>query len=94
MSSNKQNPTTVSTGTLVTGTGTLSGVSIYNPHQQHIVQTLQMAVPTQYIIKKDEYEFYVEAKNFIKDVASSEDVPAGFREQAQRMIARMVMVKL
>ena len=44
--------------------------------------------------KKDEYEFYVEAKNFIKDVASSEDVPAGFREQAQRMIARMVMVKL
>ena len=46
------------------------------------------------IISMEEHEFFTEAKNFIQDVASSEDVPAGFREQAQRMVARLVMKKL
>lgn len=49
---------------------------------------------TKHLLTPAEYEFYIEAKNFISDMANSEDLPDGFRDQAKRMAARLVLARL
>ena len=74
-----------------TGTGTLTTIN-----QSGITLPISTlgSVAAAHIISNEEHEFFTEARNFIMDIASSEEVPAGFREQAQRMVARLVMRKL
>lgn len=46
------------------------------------------------LMNQFEYEFFVEAKNLITDMAQDEELSAGYRKQAKRLVARLVMRKL
>ena len=46
------------------------------------------------VISTTEYEFFLEAKNLITDMANDEELGAGYRDQARRLVTRLVMDKL
>lgn len=47
-----------------------------------------------YIMTKDEHDFFTEAKNMIADMANDEKLSPGYREQARRMLARLVLKRI
>jgi hypothetical protein len=49
---------------------------------------------TQKVISYKDYEFFLEARNLITDMANDEELGAGYRDQARRLITRLVMDKL
>lgn len=76
-------------GSSVLGTG---GVGVSGTHQ-HTYPAAQTTLGM-YALSQQEYEFYVEAKNMLSDMANDEELPESYRGQAKRLVARAVLSKL
>lgn len=60
----------------------------------HAAAQVANAKITHKSITVEEHEMFIEARNFIADIASDETIPEGYRDQAKRMISRLVLSKV
>lgn len=71
-----------------------TGTSVHQPTTGTLTISSNTAISPSKLMNQYEYEFFVEAKNLITDMAQDEELGAGYRDQAKRLITRLVMRKL